>query len=96
MRIRGAGEDVEIVVTDAGPRIDPEDMSKLFVPFGRVGDTSLARGTGLGLYASKGIVGRTVAPSPARAPAPVGAGPTVCVCPPRGQPLNLLGEIKTS
>lgn len=51
---------LETIVHDTGKGISPEDISKLFVKFGMVGNNYLTRqntqGTGLGLYISKSIV----------------------------------------
>ena len=56
----GAGGRPEILVsvTDSGPGIAPEDLSKLFQPFSQVDDSPIrkTRGTGLGLSISHGIV----------------------------------------
>lgn len=46
----------ELDVADTGRGIAPDDLAKLFLPFGRVGDTTTTKGTGLGLYITKGLV----------------------------------------
>jgi signal transduction histidine kinase len=51
-----AGE-VVVEVADTGLGLTPEQESRLFQPFSRVhAETHAARGTGLGLYITKGIV----------------------------------------
>jgi len=53
-RDKGQGAWVSITVTDDGPGIDPDILPRLFEPFA---STALdARGTGLGLAVSEGIV----------------------------------------
>lgn len=52
MRVDEAGDRVAVSVTDTGCGIDPEHLEKLFTPF----FTTKARGTGLGLAVSYGIV----------------------------------------
>jgi signal transduction histidine kinase len=47
---------VRISVTDTGPGIDPEDITKLFVPFERLGaERTEIEGTGIGLALSKAL-----------------------------------------
>lgn len=58
IRVKRAGGDVRVSVTDTGPGIASADMSKLFQPFQQI-DDSLSRrheGTGLGLTLSKRFV----------------------------------------
>ena len=47
---------LEVSVSDGGVGIRPEDIGKLFVPFQRVGGSSTARGTGLGLSLARTFV----------------------------------------
>ncbi len=47
-----AGETISVTVADSGPGISPEHMEKIFTPF----FSTKARGTGLGLAVSYGIV----------------------------------------
>jgi signal transduction histidine kinase/tetratricopeptide (TPR) repeat protein len=59
VRVRAAGDAIEVAVQDYGPGIDPEEWPKLFRKFSRVdGEDTLKRapGTGLGLYICKSIV----------------------------------------
>lgn len=53
-----AGEAVTFFVEDDGPGIDPDNMSRLFTAFDRLGQTHRAKteGTGLGLALSKNLV----------------------------------------
>lgn len=50
-----ANEELEIVVTDTGPGIRPEDQSKLFAAFSRIekSGAQATEGTGLGLHLSQ-------------------------------------------
>ena len=52
------GEDVTVFVEDDGPGVDPENLSRLFTAFDRLGQnkTSRSEGTGLGLALSKSLV----------------------------------------
>jgi signal transduction histidine kinase/CheY-like chemotaxis protein len=54
------GELIRFSVSDTGPGIAPEDISKLFEPFAQVGNkaTAAATGTGLGLAISRSLVER--------------------------------------
>ena len=49
------GDRVEIRVIDRGPGIPPEDRSRVFLPFQRLGDTDNTTGVGLGLALSRGL-----------------------------------------
>jgi CheY-like chemotaxis protein/anti-sigma regulatory factor (Ser/Thr protein kinase) len=50
-------ERLQIVVTDTGPGIGPEDLARLFTPFERFGaEGSAVEGSGLGLALSKHLV----------------------------------------
>lgn len=80
-------EDSEVVtcVRDHGMGIPPERASQLFLPFTRVGQESLTKGSGLGLYIAKGIVdahhGRIWVNSE------LGRGSVFCVALPRFYPV---------
>ena len=54
------GEVIRFSVSDTGPGIAPEDISKLFEPFAQVGNkaSAAATGTGLGLAISRSLVER--------------------------------------
>lgn len=57
VRLQAEQDWVEIVVSDNGVGIAPEDQQRLFQPFGRLDRTRrMAQGTGLGLFAVKQIV----------------------------------------
>jgi signal transduction histidine kinase len=45
-----------VIVSDEGPGLAPEQVARLFKPFGRADPSGRARGTGLGLYIAKAIV----------------------------------------
>jgi two-component system sensor histidine kinase KdpD len=47
---------VHLRVIDRGPGIPPEDRTKVFEPFQRLGDRSALAGVGLGLAVSRGFV----------------------------------------
>ncbi|HYK33252.1 MAG TPA: ATP-binding protein, partial [Streptosporangiaceae bacterium] len=49
------GDRVELRVIDRGPGIPREAVSRMFVPFQRLGDTDNTTGTGLGLALSRGL-----------------------------------------
>jgi two-component system sensor histidine kinase KdpD len=49
------GDRVELRVIDRGPGIPREAMSRMFVPFQRLGDTDNTTGTGLGLALARGL-----------------------------------------
>lgn len=51
-----AGDEVILRVADQGVGIAPEDQDRLFQPFQRVGDPSLAPGRGLGLWLTSALV----------------------------------------
>jgi len=55
-----SGEVIRFAVSDTGPGIAPEDISKLFEPFAQVGNkaSAAASGTGLGLAISRSLVER--------------------------------------
>lgn len=55
---RGAGERVEVTVSDQGPGIPPRERARIFDPFYRVPrpGSDLVEGNGLGLAVSKAIV----------------------------------------
>lgn len=55
-RLQGAARAAEIRVTDHGPGLTPEQIARLFQPFSRLHQENATKGTGLGLYISKGIV----------------------------------------
>ena len=46
---------VEVRIVDRGPGIPPEQASRMFVPFQRMGDTDNSTGIGLGLALSRGL-----------------------------------------
>lgn len=48
--------DKQICISDHGVGISPENQQKLFSAFERVGDRSIARGTGLGLWLAAALV----------------------------------------
>lgn len=54
---RRSGSMVEIEVRDHGEGIEPEKLSTLFQPFSQAHFLKKSKGTGLGLYISKAIVG---------------------------------------
>ncbi len=49
------GGRVELRVIDRGPGISREAVSRMFVPFQRLGDTDNTTGIGLGLALSRGL-----------------------------------------
>src|SRR6202008_328655 len=49
------GDRIEIRIIDRGPGIPPEQASRMFVPFQRMGDTDNTTGIGLGLALSRGL-----------------------------------------
>jgi two-component system sensor histidine kinase KdpD len=49
------GDRVELRVIDTGPGIPVTDRDRVFLPFQRLGDTSMA-GLGLGLTLSRGLM----------------------------------------
>jgi two-component system sensor histidine kinase KdpD len=49
------GDRVELRVIDRGPGITPQAVSRMFVPFQRLGDTDNTSGIGLGLALSRGL-----------------------------------------
>jgi len=55
LRAGSAGGTVEVVVSDHGLGIAPDDMNRLFTRFGRIvtSDTAAIPGTGLGLYLAR-------------------------------------------
>ena len=55
--VRGDGE-LMVCVRDSGPGIAPEDMTKLFQKFSRVGQAGgdVVKGTGLGLYICRSLI----------------------------------------
>jgi signal transduction histidine kinase/ActR/RegA family two-component response regulator len=54
---RSADGEIQLVVADDGPGIDPEMLERLFMPFDRLGaEVSEIEGTGLGLALSKRMV----------------------------------------
>lgn len=59
VRIETRGEEVTFSVTDTGKGLAPDEITKLFHKFSRVGGASRfhTEGTGLGLYVAKQIVG---------------------------------------
>lgn len=73
------GGQARVCVTDTGLGLAPDQLSKLFLPFGRLHEDvkGTASGTGLGLFISKAIVeqhgGRMWAESPGK-----GLGTTIC------------------
>lgn len=50
------GDDVIFTVSDQGVGISEEDQQKLFEQFRRVGDPSIAPGTGLGLWMTRALI----------------------------------------
>lgn len=50
------GDRATVRVADEGPGVPAEDRARIFDPFVRAGDPSLAPGSGIGLYASRRIV----------------------------------------
>ncbi len=56
IKVRTAGDNVEIRVLDRGPGIPPEDLERIFDKFYRVQRPDSVSGTGLGLSICKGIV----------------------------------------
>ena len=54
--IRVYREGNQICITDQGVGISPENQQKLFSAFERVGDRSIASGTGLGLWLTAALV----------------------------------------
>ncbi len=59
LRVEAVGDEILVSVADQGPGIRPEDMAKLFNPFGQIdmSSTKTHEGTGLGLYLCKKILG---------------------------------------
>lgn len=55
MVLRRSGKAMEVVVFDTGLGMAPEQLRQLFQPFARVHEESVAGGTGLGLYVSRGL-----------------------------------------
>ncbi|WP_433011994.1 DUF4118 domain-containing protein [Kribbella sp. CA-294648] len=49
------GDIVEVRVIDRGPGIPKEDLSRVFAPFQRLGDTDNTTGVGLGLALARGL-----------------------------------------
>ena len=49
------GDRVELRIADRGPGIPPGQVSQMFVPFQRMGDTDNTTGIGLGLALSRGL-----------------------------------------
>ncbi|MDA8320097.1 MAG: DUF4118 domain-containing protein [Actinomycetota bacterium] len=81
------GDTVELRVIDRGPGIPRDQLSRMFVPFQRLGDTDNTTGTGLGLALALGLtqaMGGTLLPEETP-----GGGLTMVVClpavPPAGQ-----------
>lgn len=56
VKIARAGADVRIDVCDTGPGIRPEDVDRVFAPFGRGQAAAGKEGFGLGLYLARNIV----------------------------------------
>ena len=58
MRVRTAGDEIVVSVTDTGTGIAPADQERVFEAFAQAGDTltDKPRGTGLGLPISRQIV----------------------------------------
>lgn len=58
LALRAGPQDATLRVQDTGLGMTPEQMSRLFQPFVRLheGQPGVAKGTGLGLYITKGIV----------------------------------------
>jgi signal transduction histidine kinase len=54
--LRPAGANVRLDVVDDGPGIRPEDVERVFAPFGRGRATGDKQGYGLGLYLARNIV----------------------------------------
>jgi signal transduction histidine kinase len=54
--IRPAGSSVRLDVVDDGPGIRPEDVERVFAPFGRGRGGSEKQGYGLGLYLARNII----------------------------------------
>lgn len=54
--VRPEGGAVRLDVTDDGPGIRPEDVDRIFAPFGRGRDAGGKHGYGLGLYLARNIV----------------------------------------
>lgn len=55
VRIEGSGNTVLTHVADTGPGIAPEDMERIFAPFGRGRSSAGKSGYGLGLYLARNI-----------------------------------------
>ena len=55
--LRGSalGDRVELRIIDSGPGIPEADLTRLFVPFQRLGDTDNTTGVGLGLALARGL-----------------------------------------
>ena len=49
------GDRVELRIIDRGPGLSDEQVSRMFVPFQRLGDTDNTTGIGLGLALSRGL-----------------------------------------
>ena len=59
------GQRVELRIIDHGPGIAPADLTRVFAPFQRLGDTDNTTGVGLGLALSRGLteaMGGTLTP----------------------------------
>lgn len=54
--VQAEDDEVKICVADQGPGIEPENIPHLFHPFFRAKSPRPTKGTGLGLFISKGIV----------------------------------------
>lgn len=55
VRVEGSGNMVLVHVADTGPGIAPEDMERIFAPFGRGRSSAGKSGYGLGLYLARNI-----------------------------------------
>ncbi|HET6398488.1 MAG TPA: CHASE domain-containing protein, partial [Candidatus Thermoplasmatota archaeon] len=58
VEVRPEPDEVEVVVRDTGAGLDADQVQRLFLPFSQVHDPMQVteRGTGLGLYISRGII----------------------------------------
>ncbi len=55
MTVSGTAQDIRLRVTDQGPGIAAEQVSRLFEPFSRLDEQQGVAGLGIGLAIAKGI-----------------------------------------